>query len=79
MCHLKNALIFPVVRICLISTVFLVALLQAAMQKFVEKIVSMMKSEGLFEWQGGPIIMAQVNYLFSLQQPFHCSVISELN
>lgn len=36
--------------------------LQAAMQKFVEKIVSMMKSEGLFEWQGGPIIMAQVNY-----------------
>lgn len=30
------------------------------MQKFVEKIVSMMKSEGLFEWQGGPIIMAQV-------------------
>ncbi|RCV04842.1 hypothetical protein SETIT_1G033600v2 [Setaria italica] len=32
---------------------------KAAMQKFVEKIVSMMKSEGLFEWQGGPIIMAQ--------------------
>lgn len=30
------------------------------MQKFVEKIVSMMKSEGLFEWQGGPIILAQV-------------------
>jgi len=38
--------------------------LQAAMQKFVEKIVSMMKSEGLFEWQGGPIIMAQVNSRF---------------
>jgi hypothetical protein len=30
------------------------------MQTFVEKIVSMMKSEGLFEWQGGPIILAQV-------------------
>ncbi|KAJ3691992.1 hypothetical protein LUZ60_012342 [Juncus effusus] len=33
---------------------------KAAMQKFTEKIVSMMKSEGLFEWQGGPIILAQV-------------------
>ncbi|TVU33106.1 hypothetical protein EJB05_24891, partial [Eragrostis curvula] len=32
---------------------------KAAMQKFVEKVVTMMKSEGLFEWQGGPIIMAQ--------------------
>lgn len=30
------------------------------MQKFTEKIVSMMKSEGLFEWQGGPIILSQV-------------------
>ncbi|XP_062223712.1 beta-galactosidase 4 [Phragmites australis] len=37
---------------------------KAAMQKFVEKIVSMMKSEGLFEWQGGPIIMAQVENEF---------------
>jgi hypothetical protein len=33
------------------------------MQRFVEKIVSMMKSEKLFEWQGGPIIMAQVRKL----------------
>ncbi|CAN6216503.1 unnamed protein product [Urochloa humidicola] len=33
---------------------------KAAMQGFVEKIVSMMKDEGLFEWQGGPIILAQV-------------------
>ncbi|CAN6169613.1 unnamed protein product [Urochloa humidicola] len=33
---------------------------KAAMQGFVEKVVSMMKSEGLFEWQGGPIILAQV-------------------
>ncbi|RCV22610.1 hypothetical protein SETIT_4G234100v2 [Setaria italica] len=33
---------------------------KAAMQAFVEKIVSMMKAEGLFEWQGGPIILAQV-------------------
>ncbi|OEL16736.1 Beta-galactosidase 4 [Dichanthelium oligosanthes] len=38
---------------------------KAAMQKFVEKIVSMMKSEGLFEWQGGPIILAQVNSQFA--------------
>ncbi|KAG2657106.1 hypothetical protein PVAP13_1KG193300 [Panicum virgatum] len=37
---------------------------KTAMQKFVEKIVSMMKSEGLFEWQGGPIIMAQVENEF---------------
>ncbi|CAO2037710.1 unnamed protein product [Urochloa humidicola] len=37
---------------------------KAAMQKFVEKIVSKMKSEGLFEWQGGPIIMAQVENEF---------------
>jgi beta-galactosidase len=36
------------------------ARIQAAMQTFVEKIVSTMKSEGLFEWQGGPIILAQV-------------------
>nr|CAB3468249.1 unnamed protein product [Digitaria exilis] len=33
---------------------------KAAMQTFVEKIVSVMKTEGLFEWQGGPIILAQV-------------------
>uniref|UniRef100_A0A0D9YPE1 Beta-galactosidase n=1 Tax=Oryza glumipatula TaxID=40148 RepID=A0A0D9YPE1_9ORYZ len=37
---------------------------KAEMQKFVEKIVSMMKSEGLFEWQGGPIIMSQVENEF---------------
>jgi len=33
---------------------------KAAMQAFVEKVVSMMKAEGLFEWEGGPIILAQV-------------------
>ncbi|KAL8035894.1 hypothetical protein ABFX02_12G124700 [Erythranthe guttata] len=33
---------------------------KAAMQGFVEKIVSMMKSENLFEPQGGPIIMSQI-------------------
>ncbi|CAA7402940.1 unnamed protein product [Spirodela intermedia] len=33
---------------------------KAAMQRFTEKIVSMMKSEGLFEWQGGPIILSQI-------------------
>lgn len=30
------------------------------MQNFTEKIVSMMKSEQLFEGQGGPIILSQV-------------------
>lgn len=31
------------------------------MQNFTTKIVRMMKDENLFAWQGGPIIMAQVN------------------
>ncbi|KAG5243508.1 beta-galactosidase [Salix suchowensis] len=33
---------------------------KAAMQKFTEKIVGMMKSEKLFENQGGPIILSQI-------------------
>ena len=33
---------------------------KAAMQKFTEKIVNLMKSEKLFESQGGPIIMSQI-------------------
>ncbi|OAY82569.1 beta-galactosidase-like [Ananas comosus] len=37
---------------------------KAAMQKFTEKIVSLMKSEGLFEGQGGPIIFSQVENEF---------------
>jgi hypothetical protein len=37
--------------------------LQREMQKFTEKIVGMMKSEHLFESQGGPIILSQVNFL----------------
>jgi len=31
------------------------------MQKFTTKIVTMMKAESLFQTQGGPIIMSQVN------------------
>ncbi|THU61146.1 hypothetical protein C4D60_Mb07t20200 [Musa balbisiana] len=34
---------------------------KAAMAKFTTKIVAMMKSEGLFESQGGPIILSQIN------------------
>lgn len=34
------------------------------MEKFVRKIVSMMKDEGLYAWQGGPIILSQVNFFF---------------
>lgn len=30
------------------------------MQKFVKKIVDMMKQENLFSWQGGPIILLQI-------------------
>ncbi|KAL0925254.1 hypothetical protein M5K25_003573 [Dendrobium thyrsiflorum] len=37
---------------------------KVAMQRFVEKIVSMMKSEKLFEWQGGPIILTQIENEF---------------
>ncbi|KAF2318146.1 hypothetical protein GH714_001121 [Hevea brasiliensis] len=37
---------------------------KAAMQKFTEKIVSMMKSEKLFETQGGPIILSQIENEF---------------
>ncbi|KAI0508070.1 hypothetical protein KFK09_014204 [Dendrobium nobile] len=37
---------------------------KAAMKNFTVKIVSMMKSEGLFEWQGGPIILCQVENEF---------------
>ncbi|XP_027919417.1 beta-galactosidase-like isoform X2 [Vigna unguiculata] len=33
---------------------------KAAMQKFTEKIVSMMKADKLFQTQGGPIIMSQI-------------------
>lgn len=33
---------------------------KAAMAKFTTKIVAMMKSEGLFESQGGPIILSQI-------------------
>ncbi|CAO2176948.1 unnamed protein product [Urochloa humidicola] len=37
---------------------------KAEMQKFTTKIVDMMKSEGLFEWQGGPIILSQIENEF---------------
>lgn len=36
------------------------------MQKFTEKIVSMMKAEKLFETQGGPIILSQVKKMSSI-------------
>lgn len=37
-------------------------ILQNTMEGFKKKVVDMMKSEGLFESQGGPIIMAQVYF-----------------
>lgn len=37
---------------------------KAAMQKFTEKIVSMMKAEKLFQAQGGPIILSQIENEF---------------
>lgn len=35
------------------------------MEKFTKKIVDMMKAERLFESQGGPIIISQVDYICS--------------
>lgn len=35
-----------------------------AMQNFTQKIVWMMKSESLFQWQGGPIILSQIENEF---------------
>lgn len=37
-----------------------VLFLQMAMKGFTEKIVNLMKSEKMFESQGGPIILSQV-------------------
>ena len=42
---------------------------KAAMQAFVEKVVSMMKAEGLFEWQDGPVILAQVENEYGPMEP----------
>nr|GMD74492.1 beta-galactosidase 16-like isoform X1 [Ipomoea batatas] len=39
------------------------------MQNYTQKIVSMMKSEGLYASQGGPIILSQVKYSISLFRP----------
>jgi len=40
--------------------------LQAEMQRFVTKIVNLMREEMLFSWQGGPIIMLQVDQTLML-------------
>ncbi|KAK8941768.1 Beta-galactosidase 2 [Platanthera guangdongensis] len=37
---------------------------KVAMEKFSSNIVSMMKAENLFEWQGGPIILSQIENEF---------------
>lgn len=42
------------------------------MQGFTQKIVDMMKSEKLFQPQGGPIIMSQVG-IMSPYNPYHAS------
>lgn len=39
--------------------------MQHHMERFVRKIVNMMKKEKLFASQGGPIILAQVNFIHS--------------
>jgi len=42
------------------------------MQKFTAKIVDLMKSEGLYASQGGPIILSQVFNLFNLIRQIQC-------
>ncbi|KAK4490301.1 hypothetical protein RD792_000968 [Penstemon davidsonii] len=41
---------------------------KAAMQQFTQKIVGMMKSENLFESQGGPIILSQIENEYGAQR-----------
>lgn len=45
----------------LVILMFLGITLQRAMKGFTERIVELMKSEDLYESQGGPIILSQVN------------------
>ena len=40
---------------------------QDEMQRFIKKIVDLMRDEMLFSWQGGPIIMLQVVMLLEVQ------------
>ncbi|CAI9103760.1 OLC1v1002304C1 [Oldenlandia corymbosa var. corymbosa] len=40
---------------------------KVAMQRFVQKIVTMMKSEGLFQNQGGPIILSQIENEYGIE------------
>jgi len=42
-----------------------VAVVKFQMERFTKKIVDMMKAERLFESQGGPIILSQVDYICS--------------
>jgi hypothetical protein len=35
------------------------------METFTQKIIDIIKTEDLFEWQGGPIIMSQVTFILS--------------
>lgn len=51
---------FSFVIFVLYNHMFLFAIFQKEMQKFVTKIVDLMREAKLFCWQGGPIIMLQV-------------------
>lgn len=46
------------------------------MQKFTTKIVDLMKAERLYESQGGPIIMSQVEKNVLLLNPITCLILS---
>ena len=48
------------------------------MEKFTRKIVDMMKEEELFEWQGGPIILAQV-WFPAFEERENCFSLSNLS
>jgi len=64
---------FPVVNCVLIYFFFFnVAVVKFQMERFTKKIVDMMKAERLFQSQGGPIILSQVDDLCSY--PFAQSI-----
>lgn len=50
----------------LIVAMLLFCIFQDEMQRFVKKIVELMREENLFSWQGGPIIMLQVVVVVSV-------------
>lgn len=58
--HIVELYYLSVRYLVLTTTILVFFLFQQEMQRFVTKIVDLMREESLFSWQGGPIIMLQV-------------------